>query len=119
MIEVGCYVSENEKNIKKLKYNICLENEKCYNFTFWNRIRRFNSCPSLITIDLLYISLFVAGADKLISRDLAEDSWKRDIYLYIPVLYKDKWENNKDLLEKMLSFLSVFKIYWFFGDLVI
>ena len=106
MIKVGCYVSKKEKIIKGLQYNICLENENCYNFAFWNRIRIFNSCPSLIAIDLLYISLFVAGADKLISRDLTEDSWKRDIYLYIPVLNKEKWENNKELLEKMLSFLS-------------
>lgn len=106
MIEVGCYISEDENILKKADYDICLENEKCYNFTFWKRIMIFNSCPSLISLDLLYISLFVNGADKLISRELAEDSWKRSIFLYIPVLNIHEWEVNKFLLEKMLSFLS-------------
>lgn len=54
----------------------------------------------------MYISLFVFGADRIAYRNLAYDAWTRDFTLYIPVLDLEKWNNNKPLLEKMLSYLS-------------
>ncbi|XWE60011.1 7-cyano-7-deazaguanine synthase [Sporomusa sphaeroides] len=46
-------------------------------------------------------------------RNDAIDGWSRNIELYIPVLELDKWKENCDLLEKMVSFLS--GDYWKFN----
>jgi hypothetical protein len=45
-------------------------------------------------------------ADRRVIRMQEDDAWTRQIKLYIPVLEIDKWNENKELLDKMLSFLS-------------
>lgn len=45
-------------------------------------------------------------ADRRVIRKNENDAWTRNIKLYIPVLELEKWNDNKTLVEKMLSFLS-------------
>lgn len=91
------------------EYNI--NKNDTFTYTFWNNdsVKKLLNLPSFfssIGLDLLYISLFVFGVDRIANRQLAFDAWTRDFTLYIPVLDLEKWNNNKPLLEKMLSYLS-------------
>ncbi|MBU7595877.1 Qat anti-phage system QueC-like protein QatC [Metabacillus halosaccharovorans] len=88
-----------------IEYNI--NDNKSFTYTFWRK--QLESLPSFFTetsLDLLYISLFVYGADRIILRDLADDCWSRNIKLYLPVIAFDKWYKNKGVLENILNFLS-------------
>ena len=42
----------------------------------------------------------------MVYREAANDSWSRDFQVYIPVLNLEIWNENKKLVEEMLSFLS-------------
>jgi 7-cyano-7-deazaguanine synthase in queuosine biosynthesis len=75
-------------------------------YTFWNNVKPLPKFYSDEGIDLLYLSLFVFGADRTILREETPDSWSRVIELFIPVLAYDKWILEKDKTEKMLNFLS-------------
>lgn len=77
-----------------------------FSLTFWNNINKMPRWYSLEAIDLLYISLAVFAADRLILRYDSPDGWGRKLELHIPVLKLDKWKANTDLLENMISFLS-------------
>lgn len=57
-------------------------------------------------LDLFYISLMVYFADRKVLRTDYIDNWTRGFKLYIPVLNLEKWNQNKQLLEKMISYLS-------------
>ena len=83
-----------------------------FSFTFWNNKNKMPTWYSFAAIDLLYISLAVFAADRLILRSDGLDGWSRTIELYIPVLELSKWELNRELLEKMMEFLS--GDYWKF-----
>lgn len=91
------------------EYN--LNKSNIFTYTFWNpdSVKKLLNLPSFFSstgLDLLYISLFVFGADRIALRQLAFDAWTREFTLYIPVLDLEKWNMNKSLLEKMLSYLS-------------
>lgn len=75
-------------------------------YTFWNEVKPLNKYYSNEGLDILYLSLFVFAADRLLLREEANDSWCREIELYIPVLSIDKWTEAKELAEEMLDFLS-------------
>ena len=73
----------------------------CFNkengdFTFWKNLKYLNSFISNSGLDLFYLSLFVYGADRIISRSTGNDSWGRDIKLYIPVIELEIWNSNKE-----------------------
>lgn len=91
------------------EYNI--NKSDVFTYTFWNNdsVKKLLNLPSFfssIGLDLLYISLFVFGVDRIARRDFAYDAWTRDFTLYIPVLDIEKWNKNRSLLEKMLNYLS-------------
>jgi len=90
---------------------INLTNKKKYKYTFWNSNKNRNMLrlPNAFSnegLDLLYISLIVYYADRIIKREMFPDAWTRHIRLYIPVLSLDKWLPLKNHLVKLLSFLS-------------
>lgn len=80
-----------------------------YNHTFFNKVRLLYKMPNFFqneALDLWYISLMVYYVDRKVIRSGTFDNWTRQMKLYIPVLELDKWNNNKDLLIKMISYLS-------------
>jgi len=80
-----------------------------YHSTFYRYYRRLFQFPRFFSneaLDLFYISLMVFYADRKVLRKDTFDAWTREFKIYMPVLEIDKWESNKPLLEKMISFLS-------------
>lgn len=107
-INIVCKVHQEEKiqlETNYLEYNI--NQHSVFTYTFWNKnLLRMPRFFSNIGLDMLYVSLFVFGVDRIISRERTVDSWTRKFKLYIPVLEPDKWNRNKELVEEMLKFLS-------------
>ncbi len=63
--------------------------------------------PNEIAIDLAILAATVTAADTRISRwDDAQDSWTREIDLYLPVSNVGLWSDNAQLIERMLRFLT-------------
>ena len=63
--------------------------------------------PSETAIDLAILAATVTAADTRISRqDDAQDSWTREIDLYLPVADADLWSESAQLIERMLRFLT-------------
>ncbi|WP_422656688.1 Qat anti-phage system QueC-like protein QatC [Paenibacillus sp. EC2-1] len=92
-----------------IEYNI--SKSDTFTYTFWrtNTVKKFLNLPNFFStmgLDFLYISLFVYGADRIISRKMGYDAWSREITLYVPILEFEKWNNNKVLVEKLLNYLS-------------
>lgn len=110
MKEIICRIHDDDKFVKdNADFTVDLFSKKQYHYTFWdNNKRQLYQCEhfSNSAIDLLYISLMVYYADRKITRKDEDDAWTRTIKLHIPVLELEKWNENKNLLEKMLSFLS-------------
>lgn len=57
-------------------------------------------------IDLLYISIYVFGVDKNISRENFQNCWTRNLVLDVPVYDVKLWQSKKDILIELLSFVS-------------
>ncbi|MDY6861915.1 MAG: Qat anti-phage system QueC-like protein QatC [Thermodesulfobacteriota bacterium] len=114
VIHIVCKLNENDSfQISPKALYINLSNKKDYHYTFWNVDRNHNEKLKLLPnffseegLDLLYLSLFVYYADRRIKREMFPDAWTRNFKLYIPVLSLNKWKSQKELLEKLLSFLS-------------
>ena len=63
--------------------------------------------PSETAIDLAILAATVTAADTRISRqEDAQDSWSREIDLYMPVCDAALWSDNKQLIERILRFLT-------------
>lgn len=73
-----------------------------------NRIlSQYKLSPSERISDFMNLSLAVYGSDQIISRKrYGFYNWSRHIKLYIPVIDEELWENNKENIEQLLSFLS-------------
>lgn len=110
MKEIICLIHEDDKFEKEnVDFIVDLFSKEQYHHTFWdkNRRRLYQAGQfSNEAIDLLYLSLMVYYADRRVIRKEENDAWTREMKLYIPVLELEKWNDNKQLLEKMLSFLS-------------
>lgn len=110
MKDLVCRIHDDDKFvIENADFTVDLFSKEQYHYTFWDKNKRRlyqGGNFSKSAIDLLYISLMVNYADRRVIRKKENDAWTRNIKLYIPVLELDKWNNNKVLLEKMLSFLS-------------
>lgn len=101
-----CMIDSDEViNIDDAKV-ININDNHHFSYTFWKDIKPLNNFYSNEGLDLLYISLFVFAADRLLLREEANDAWSREIELYIPVLSIEKWNDVKLLTEEMLGFLS-------------
>lgn len=88
---------------------IDLTSKADYNHTFFKLLRPLYRMPSFFqneALDLWYISLIVYYIDRKVLRKGTFDNWTREVKLYIPVLEVDKWNENKDLLIEMISYLS-------------
>mgnify|MGYP000466512422 CR=1 FL=1 len=78
-------------------------------FTYFSTLKQNNIYAEFYkdeAIDMLYLSLAVFAADRLILRENGEDAWSREIELYMPVLCVGKWISCRSLVEEMLSFLT-------------
>ena len=63
--------------------------------------------PSEVAIDLAILAATVTAADTRISREEdAQDSWTREIDLYLPVSDIGLWSGNGRRIERMLRFLT-------------
>lgn len=110
MKEIVCRIHDDDKLVKEnADFTVDLFSKEQYHYTFWdkNKQRLYQGGNfSKSAIDLLYIFLMVYYADRRVIRKNENDAWTRSIKLYIPILELEKWNRNKALLEKMLSFLS-------------
>ncbi|OGI29901.1 MAG: hypothetical protein A2287_10550 [Candidatus Melainabacteria bacterium RIFOXYA12_FULL_32_12] len=73
---------------------------------FINQLIDFGISFKGIGIELCIVALLVTAGDKISRKEHSQDSWTREIDLYIPVFNIEKWTRNKQLLEKTLNFLS-------------
>ena len=72
-----------------------------------NELKKNGLRPSEVGIDLALLSALVTAADTRISRDAeAQDTWTREIDIYLPVSNVDLWENVNSLIREMLKFLT-------------
>ncbi len=73
-----------------------------------NRIlSQYKLSPSEEISDFMNMGLAVYCSDQLISREeYGFFNWSRHIKLHLPVMNKELWDNNKELVEQLLSFLS-------------
>ena len=61
--------------------------------------------PSDRAIDLAILAATVTAADTRISRATeSQDSWTREIDLYVPVKEPDVWQAHAALIERILQF---------------
>ena len=56
--------------------------------------------------DLLHLAMAVLAADLYVPRKQTDDSWTRDIEVYLPVAEVDAWTKGLPTLEDALAFLS-------------
>jgi len=82
--------------------------------TFINQLINFGIFFQGVGVELCIVALLVTAGDKISRKENAQDSWTREIDLYIPVFNIAKWNKSKQLLEKMLNFLSGDKWRLFF-----
>ncbi|WP_281526618.1 Qat anti-phage system QueC-like protein QatC [Intestinibacter bartlettii] len=107
MKNIICKLSMDDQFLiddESIEFNI--SDNETFTYTFWDKV---NDIPNFISnegLDLLYISLFVFGIDRILPRKLANDCWNRKIKAYIPVLEIDKWNQNIELVQELLNFLS-------------
>jgi 7-cyano-7-deazaguanine synthase in queuosine biosynthesis len=58
-------------------------------------------------MDLLVLAISVFAADTRISRSVdSQDGWTREIDLYVPVSDPTLWQNQREILQDMLGFLT-------------
>lgn len=88
----------NNSSDKILEYNT-------YN-KFTELFNNMGCFPGDEAIDLLNASFAVYTADKLILRKNSYDNWTRHFIVSLPVINIELWEEAKEILEDMLSFLS-------------
>lgn len=71
------------------------------------QLAKLGMYPSENAIDLTILAATVTAADTRISRTTdAQDSWTREIDLYVPVLEPEIWSANDGLIERILQFLT-------------
>lgn len=110
MIQIVCKLNDEDNfSVPDCHFNVNLNDKKDYHWTFYQTVRRLCQFPNFFSteaLDLFYISLMVYYADRKILRKDTFDSWTRSFKIHMPVLELDKWNNQKVLLELMISFLS-------------
>lgn len=114
---IGLLPDESTDNIDVVQNDSCIitvklvEDEKCQLANglgpFLQQLLDINLMPNNVAIELLIIATLVTLADTRISRELnSQDSWSREIDLYVPVEDVSQWQNNSELLCTILNFLS-------------
>ena len=112
-MKLVCRLSEDGFKSEKSQ-SIDLNCKKEFKYTFWKHNNTYTEFYKDEAIDMLYLSMAVFAADRLILRETGEDAWSREIELYMPVLCADKWNACQSLVEEMLNFLTgdKWKIYF-------
>lgn len=77
-----------------------------FTYTFWSLKDRYPLWYDTKALDLLYLSFAVFAADRLYKREDSKDAWSREYILNVPVLNKEVFDENTQLLEEMISFLT-------------
>lgn len=73
----------------------------------FKELKRLGLQPTEIAMDLLVLAITVFAADTRILREVdSQDGWTRELDLYVPVSEPDIWNQQRGILENMLSFLS-------------
>lgn len=73
--------------------------------------------PSETAFDLLVLAVSVYGADTRICRHSeSQDSWTREIDIYLPVRDVALWKKSRDLISQTLEFLTGDKWRFFFRE---
>lgn len=85
---------------------ININSKKDVGFQFWDKCIRFDDRYNPLAIDLLYISVFVFALDRRVLRKEQLDSWSRKFELSVPVSNVKFWNENRELLESMINYLS-------------
>lgn len=98
--------SEEQYTVNEQEKVIDFTRDDSFSYTFWRDKNLLPHWYDKKALDLLYISLAVFAADRLCLRNDAEDGWSRNIEIHMPVMNLSVWNQNKELLEKLLSFLS-------------
>ena len=71
------------------------------------QLKRLKLEPSELAMDLLIIACSMYAADTRIRRlKFSDDSWTREIELFIPVSDPNMWETQKERLEQIFRFLT-------------
>lgn len=71
------------------------------------QLRKRSLRPTDVALDLAILAATVTAADTRISRaSEAQDSWTREIDLYVPVKEPDLWSAQAALIERTLQFLT-------------
>lgn len=71
------------------------------------QLRALHMQPSEVAMDLLVLASAVFAADTTISRfHHSQDSWTREIFLYVPVQQPALWQPHQNLIQKILQFLT-------------
>ena len=81
-----------------------------------SELRKKGLAPSEIGIDLAILSALITVADTRIEREVdAQDSWTREIDIHLHVSNITKWNDVKNLLCKMLKFLTgdIWRFYFY------
>lgn len=105
-MKIVCKLSEDDTYMVSNCRCINVNNSKDFRYKFWDTKNVFPDFYQDEALDMLYLSLFVFAADRLILRDSGEDAWSRDIELHVPVLAYEKWDKLKNSVEDMLNFLT-------------
>lgn len=70
-------------------------------------LQRFGAQPTETAVDLLLLAAAVYCADTRIARESeAQDSWSREVDVYLPVREPERWDALRDQLAHALEFLS-------------
>lgn len=80
-----CKLSEDDFEMEGSK-SINLNCKTEFKYTFWKNKNVYPEFYKDEAIDMLYLSLAVFAADRLILRENGEDAWCREIELFMPVL---------------------------------
>jgi hypothetical protein len=102
LVTVGENVTRAE-----LKFLITRNSSEVKLDSFFMELKRLKLEPSEIAMDLLIIACSMYAADTRIDRaKFADDSWTREINLYVPVSDTAIWNTQKVRLEQLFRFLT-------------
>lgn len=108
-IDTNAYAltAASDEQLKLLDF---LEGKKSLRFGIGSAIRQlaaFNIYPSEVGLDLLMLAVMVQAADTRLNRvQSSQDAWTREIKLIAPVSNTQLWSKSKDVLQRMLCFLT-------------
>ncbi len=98
---------ENNAARAELKFLVSRNSSEVKLDSFFMQLKRLKLEPSEVAMDLLVIACSMYAADTRIDRaKFADDSWTREISLYIPVSDPSIWDAQKVRLEQIFRFLT-------------